>query len=501
MPDTTAAKVYLVGAGPGDVRLLTLRAKELIERADVVVYDRLVAAPTLALIPQTAKVIDVGKEAGYHKVKQGAISRLLADEAVACPGGTVVRLKGGDPFVFGRGGEEIETLIEEGIDFEVVPGVTSAIAAPSYAGIPVTHRDCCSSVHVITAHKRGDMVGDGVDYAAIARAGGTLVFLMGVAEVPRIQRGLLDAGMSSDTPVALIESGTTARQRRIDATLGSMLERAESQSVGSPAIVLVGEVAGLHFEWRDKLPLFGKRVVVTRARAQASRLTQQLREWGAEVLEAPAFAIQALDSPAIESALRNLSSYRYVAFTSPNGVDALFVALQKHAIDVRALHACRIASIGPGTSEALAQRGLIADLQPDVYDAAHLGRAIAASCEAGDRVLALRAQEASPDLPAALKAAHVALDDVAVYRADMGVAHAELLRAWVSEGPVIAALGSARCAQAFADAIDGLDTSRVTAACIGRQTAEAAKNAGLTDIVVAKKATIDDLVAGIAGGR
>ena len=279
-------KVILVGAGPGDPGLLTLKGQEALKKAEVVVYDRLVSPAILAMMPESAEKIDVGKEASHHKVPQWQINQILLDKALE--GKTVVRLKGGDPFVFGRGGEELEGLAERGVAFEEVPGVTSAIAACAYAGIPVTHRDFCSSLHIITGHAKAGAELT-IDFEALVRTRGTLVFLMGVTAMPKIVEGLLRAGMDPDTPAAMVESGTTPAQRRCDATLQTLPERAAAMGIHSPAIIVVGKVCALakDFCWYDRLPLKGKRILVTRPRDRAGTLSEKLRALGADVTEYP----------------------------------------------------------------------------------------------------------------------------------------------------------------------------------------------------------------------
>ena len=282
-------KVTLVGAGPGDPGLLTRKGLEALERADVVVYDRLVSPAILALMPEGAVKINVGKEASRHPVPQEQINRILLEQAQQ--GHNVVRLKGGDPFLFGRGGEELELLAEHRIPFEEVPGITSAIAAPAYGGIPVTHRDCCSSLHIVTGHQRAGKE-LAIDFEALVRTGGTLVFLMGVSALPTICAGLLDAGMAPDTPAAVVERGTTPAQRRVSASLAELPRAAEAAAVQSPAVIVVGGVCALadQFDWFDHLPLKGKRVVVTRPRERAGTLSARLRALGADVWEYPCIA-------------------------------------------------------------------------------------------------------------------------------------------------------------------------------------------------------------------
>ena len=287
-------KVILVGAGPGDPGLLTRKGLEALRSADVVVYDRLVGPGILALMPEGAEQINVGKQAAHHPVPQEQINRILLDKALE--GKTVVRLKGGDPFLFGRGGEELELLARHRIPFEEVPGITSAIAAPAYGGIPVTHRDCCSSLHIVTGHQRSGKELD-IDFEALVRTGGTLVFLMGVSALPAICRGLLDAGMAPDTPAATVERGTTPSQRRTSATLADLPRRAEEVGVKSPAVIVVGQVCALaeQFDWFDRLPLKGKTVVVTRPKERAGTLSGRLRSLGADVWEYPCISTVPID--------------------------------------------------------------------------------------------------------------------------------------------------------------------------------------------------------------
>ena len=313
-----AGKVWLVGAGPGDAGLLTLRGREVMERADAIVFDRLVGDGVLAMMPERAEKINVGKEGGRHPVPQREIEKILVEKALE--GKNVVRLKGGDPFVFGRGGEEIEALKKENIEFEVVPGVTSAIAAPSAAGIPVTHRGLAASLHIITAHTKDGGIAD-TDYAALARLGGTLLFLMGASALPDICAALTKAGMSPDTPAAAVERGTTARQRRIEGTLGTLTEIAKREELRSPAIIIVGAVAALgkEFEWKKFLPLAGRKVVITRPRGRAGKLCAKLRALGAEVVECPCISTRTMSVT-----LPPLGGYSWLGFTSATGVESFF---------------------------------------------------------------------------------------------------------------------------------------------------------------------------------
>ncbi len=493
MPGT----VTLVGAGPGDPGLLTRKGLEALQKAEVVVYDRLVSPAILALMPEGAEQIDVGKQAARHPVPQEQINRILLDKALE--GKNVVRLKGGDPFLFGRGGEELELLSEHGVPFEEVPGITSAIAAPAYGGIPVTHRDCCSSLHIVTGHQRAGKELD-IDFEALVRTHGTLVFLMGVSALPRICRGLLEAGMEPEMPAAVVERGTTPAQRRISATLGTLPAVAEGARVVSPAVIVVGKVCALaeDFDWFDKLPLKGRRVVVTRPKERSGTLSARLRALGADVWEYPCIATVPLDPcPVVDGAMERLCDYEWLVLTSPAGVEALWRWLEGHGRDARALGAVKLAAIGPGTARALSAHGLRADYVPQVYDAAHLGEGLPAS----GRVLALRAQEGSPALTEALARRNIACDDVASYRTVHENPRSQELRAAV-EGTdgLMVTFTSASTVKGFVSSVgEDADFSRMVGMCIGAQTAAEAQKYGIP-VRVAREATMDALTDMIVEG-
>jgi len=355
----TPGKVYLVGAGPGDPGLLTARALELIARADVILHDRLIPATALDGARPDAELIYVGKEGGGPSMPQADIEVKLVERAMA--GRSVVRLKGGDPFVFGRGGEEALTLLAAGIDFEVVPGVTAGIAAPAYAGIPVTQREVASAVAFVTGHEDPDKPESALDWPALAAFPGTLVFYMGVRALPTIAERLVAGGRPPHEPVAVVERGTLPGQRTLVATLADVAERAREERIRAPAITLVGPVATLHADlaWLERRPLHGRTVTVTRARAQASPIAVRLRDLGAEVVEAP--TIRAVPLPA---ELPDLGAYDLVCVTSPNGAVELFRRLDEAGLDARALAGTHVAAIGPGTAAALADGGVRADTVP-----------------------------------------------------------------------------------------------------------------------------------------
>lgn len=484
-------KVTLVGAGPGDPGLLTLKGREALAAADVVVYDRLVSPAVLAMIPEGARTIDVGKEAAHHKVPQERINQILLEEAQA--GHNVVRLKGGDPFVFGRGGEELELLAENGVAFEEVPGITSAIAATAYAGIPVTHRDYCSSVHIITGHQRAGKSLT-IDFEALVRTKGTLVFLMGVSAMPAIVEGLLAAGMDGATPAAMVESGTTPAQRRCDATLATLPERAAEMGIHSPAIIVVGRVCALaeSFCWFDKLPLKGVPILVTRPRDRSGTLADKLRALGADVTEYPCIeTVPISPCPAMEEALADIGRYEWLVFTSPAGVSAFRAALSRMGKDGRYLAGVKLGAIGSGTARALREMGLAADYVPEVYDAAHLGQGLPAV----GRVLILRAEIGSPALTETLRRRNISYDDVSVYQTVYRSEHSQSLREALEAGALpYATFTSASTVKGFVSTVgEGADFSRMVGLCIGEQTAAEARKHGIA-VKVAARATIGALV-------
>lgn len=481
-------KVWLVGAGPGDAGLLTLRGREVLERAEVVVFDRLVGTGLFAFFPEGAERLDVGKKGGCHPVPQEAIEALLVDRALA--GKRVVRLKGGDPFLFGRGGEEIEALLAHGIPFEVVPGVTSAFAAPACAGIPVTHRGVASSVHVVTAHTRSGELPP-LDFEALARLGGTLVFLMGVGAAGALCSRLVEAGMDASTPAAAVERGTTARQRLVAGTLGSLPGLVRSSEVRPPAVLVVGAVAGLaeRFGWRGGLPLSGVRVAVTRPKERAGRLSRMLRDVGAEVLEFPCIATETLPGP-----LPSFAGVEWLVFTSAAGVESFFELLGSEGRDVREIGGVRVAAVGPATQSALRVRGLRVDLVPEVGDGAHLAEALAD--RGGGTVLLLRAESGAPGLAEGLAERGVPFREHALYRTRCVGGTVPNLNF------DMAVFTSASTVRGLAGCLpEGWDRSRIKAVCIGETTARAAVDAGFTDMRTASSATLEGLVEAAVGIR
>jgi uroporphyrinogen III methyltransferase/synthase len=490
-------RVVLVGAGPGDGGLLTLKGERLLREADLVLYDKLVGRGVLSRIPPETETLYVGKEAGRHSLPQEEINRLLIQ--AAAEGKRVVRLKGGDPFLFGRGGEELEGLREAGIPFEVVSGVSSALAVPASFGIPVTHRDYCSSVHIITGHKREDAAG-GIPYEALVKAGGTLIFLMGVGALGSICRGLISAGMDGDTPGAILEEGTTARQRRVLSVLARLPEEAEKAGVRAPAITVVGKVCALadSFSWREAQPLGGLRIGITRPRNRAPRFRDMLAREGAEVVEIPSIETVPLEPvPDLEEALAALDALAargWLVFTSPAGVEIFFDKLRASGRDIRSLGGIKFAAIGKTTAAALEDRGLLVDLVPGEYSGRALGKALAAALEPGEAVILPRSKIGSAELIRPLIEAGVPYRDIPLYDTRPVAARLEgTLRGILLEGLDWLAFTSASTVEGLAAAAGkgGLEGRR--ALCIGAQTAAAAEKYCMK-IYTAREATLESMV-------
>jgi len=480
--------VYLVGAGPGDPGLLTTRGAELLARADVVVHDRLSAPLLLDLAPVGAERIDVGKAPGRVAMSQADIDRLLVERGRS--GATVIRLKGGDPFVFGRGGEEAEALIAAGVPFEVVPGVTSAVAVPAYAGIPVTHRGLSTHVTIVTGHEDPTKATPGTDWEALARAGGTLVVLMGAGRIAEIAARLIAGGRAPETPVAAVRWGTHPHQRTVRATLATVA----AEAIEAPAAIVVGAVAALDLGWFERRPLFGRRVVVTRAREQASGLRARLVELGAEVVELPAIAVEplAFDLP-------DLARYGWVVLTSVNGVEAFFTrGLHDHGLDARALAGVRVAAIGPGTAGALERFGVRADLVPERFVAEALLAAFPEPDAPGEPVLLARAEQARDVLPDGLRSKGYSVDVVAVYRTVTAEPDpAEVARVRAGEFDALT-FTSSSTVDNFCRLVGPLSGDPIIVS-IGPVTSASAAAAGLQVTVEADPHDIDGLVAAVLG--
>jgi uroporphyrinogen III methyltransferase/synthase len=482
--------VHLVGAGPGDPGLLTVRALAVLQQADVVVYDRLSQVSLLDLAPASAERIDVGKAPGHQRLAQTEIDALLVERGKT--GATVVRLKGGDPFVFARGGEEAAALSAAGVPFEVVPGVTSAIAVPAYAGIPVTLRHSSTSVTIVTGHEDPAAGDEGtVDWDAVARVGGTIVVLMGVARIARIAERLVAAGRSPDTPVAAVQWGTRPEQRTVRATLATI----GRQPLGTPSTIVVGDVAASDLAWFEARPLFGRRIVVTRARDQASELVDRLAAAGAATVEIPAIEIAepADGGAALVAAVERLGRYDWVVVTSPNGARRLLAAVRAAGHDARAFGSVRLAAIGPGTAAVLGEGNLTADLVPPRYVAESLVEAFPApgAGGGGGRVLLARAAVARDALPDGLRRRGWRVDVVDAYRTEpvpLDEARGEALAA-----AEVVTFTSSSTVHNFLRAIGDRPVPPVVAA-IGPVTAATARDHGLHVTVEAPVHTIGGLV-------
>ncbi len=496
--------VYLVGAGPGDAGLLTMRGAELLGRADVVVYDALINPDLLRLAPRGAEIIYGGKRAREHAIPQEDLNALLVSKARE--GKTVVRLKGGDPYVFGRGGEEAEALADAGIRFEVVPGVSSIVAAPNYAGIPLTHRDHCSSFTVVTGHEDPKKEETSLDLEQLANIPGTKVVLMGVERIRSLAESLIRHGMAANTPVGMVRWGTTGQQESIEGTLGTIADVVERKQFKAPAVTVIGDVVKLRdkLNWAEKRPLFGQRIVVTRTREQASQLSRQLLELGAEVLEVPTIRIVPPDDPQdLIDAILGLNAYDWLIFTSPNGVTTFFDYFFKTFDDLRDIGGARIAAVGPATAAKLKELHLKVDLMPEEY----LAKKIVSAFQGYEsienlRMCLFRAQVANPELPRTLEEGGAIVDDVACYKTvpeteDRNGAAARMLEAgadWIT-------FTSSSTVENFHTRFDlpkllqQFPGTRL--ASIGPETSKALVALGLKAAVEAREHTIDGLVAAL----
>jgi uroporphyrinogen III methyltransferase/synthase len=491
--------VYLVGAGPGDPGLLTLRAAELLERADVLVYDAL-AAPEIVERAAKAERIYAGKRGGRASVmSQEEITTLLVE--LAGRHAVVVRLKGGDPFVFGRGGEEAQALAAAGIPFEVVPGITAGIAGPAYAGIPVTHRGLATSVTLVTGHEDPTKPGTDVDWDALGRGTGTLVFYMGVGKLEENFGRLMAAGRSPDTPAAAVEWGTHPRQRTVSGTLATLPAVVREANVGAPSVVVVGDVASLRGElaWFDRRPLSGKRVVVTRARAQASGFAASLRELGAEVVQLPVIRVAPPEDAApLREAVEAAGSFDWIVFTSANGVDRFFAALAEAGRDARALGGVFLCAIGPATAEELAKHGIRADLVPDEFVAEAALQALAATGDlSGKRILVPRAAEAREVLPDGLRERGAEVVVVAAYRTVHDGSGADEVRRALDAGEVDwVTFTASSTVRSFVELV-GTGVGRARVASIGPITSATVRELGMRVEVEAEEYTISGLLQAI----
>ena len=499
-------RVYLVGAGPGDPGLITVRGRDLLQNAQVVIYDYLAAPALLQLVPQSAEKIYVGKKGGDHTLSQDGINALIVEKART--GKNVVRLKGGDPFVFGRGGEEAEVLRENNIEFEVVPGVTSAVAAPAYAGIPVTHRGLTSTVCLVTGHEDPFKPDSDIDWPALARGIGTLIFFMGVKNLPVITSRLLENGRSPETPVALVRWGTTSFQKTVTGTLSNIVDKVRAAGLKPPAIIVVGEVVGLRekLSWFENRPLLGKTIVVTRAREQASNLVDSLAQMGANCISVPCIQVAEPEDDAsrrqLEQAIEGIQAYQWIVFTSVNGVNFFFDKLEKAGKDTRVLAHAKFACIGPATAEKLKSHGITADVIPDTYRA----ESVAAAFENLDinqkRVLLPRARAARPVLPQELRKMGAKVDEIPVYDTQ-AVAHDPqgLIQDLKSGNIHMVTFTSSSTVKNFAALLPKNQIpdlmAQTAVACIGPITADTAKDLGFTVALTADTYTIPGLCEAI----
>ncbi len=496
--------VYLVGAGPGDPGLLTRRGAELLGRADVVVYDALVNPELLKLAPATAELIYGGKRSKRHTLLQGELNELLVKKARG--GKDVVRLKGGDPYTFGRGGEEAQQLAAAGVAFEIVPGISSAVAALNYAGIPLTHRDYCSSFTVITGHEDPELEETGIDWQQLAGAPGTKVVLMGLKNIRQIMRKLIEHGLPGATPVAMVRWGTLPRQQTVAGTVATIADAIERVGFGAPAVTVIGDVVRLRdqLNWFECRPLFGERVVVTRARDQAAPLSSLLAELGAEVVELPMIRTAPPEDrmPLVE-ALTGIGGYDWIVFTSANGVTCFFDYFFKAFHDLRAIGGVRIAAVGPVTAAHLKDLHLQVDLVPEKFEAAAVAKAFT-KLESLENVkmLLLRAEQATPELPRLLEAKGAIVDDVPVYRTEAEPElSAELTDQLRTEGADWVTFTSGSTVEHFHQRFDLPDLlrrhPRMRVASIGPETSRALRALGVGPTVEADPHTVPGLVEAI----
>ncbi|GAB6991420.1 uroporphyrinogen-III C-methyltransferase [Paenibacillus pini] len=502
-----AGKVYLVGAGPGHAKLITVKGLECLRKADVVVYDRLAGPQLLKAMKPGAEKIYVGKLPDRHTMKQEDINQLLVD--LALQGNIVVRLKGGDPTIFGRVGEEAGLLKKNGIPYEMVPGITSAIGVPAYAGIPVTHREHASSLSIITGHESPDKLDHMIQWDKVTNATGTLIFMMGVSNIGYISEQLLRHGRRSDTPVALVRWGTRAEQETLIGTLADIEQKVKDAGFQPPAVIVVGEVVLQRelLKWAEYLPLFGRRILVTRARSQASDLADRIDELGGEPYEFP--VIETIMPPAgsdaakgITKALSHLNTYEWVFFTSVNGVEYFFRHLQEQGQDVRSLYQAQIAAVGPATAHALQERGIIPVELPGRFQAEGLIETLGEKLLPGQHVLLPRGDLARTWLPQKLREMGLHVTEADTYQTVVTGEDDQDLMTLLEEGGIHAVTFTSSSTvmnlltilkrMGAEEPLQLLANSEIV--CIGEVTAETARKAGLRVGIVAEEATIESMV-------
>ncbi|MDR1616898.1 MAG: uroporphyrinogen-III C-methyltransferase [Syntrophomonadaceae bacterium] len=495
--------IYLVGAGPGDPGLFTIKGKSVMETADVVVFDRLVSKRILAYAPQGAEMIYVGKKAGEHVMSQDDINAVLAQKAEA--GKTVVRLKGGDPFLFGRGGEEAQYIRERGLDFEIVPGITSAAAAPAYAGIPLTHRDNNSSLTIIAGHESPEKNQSSVNWELLGKSKGTLVFLMGVKNLRFICRRLMECGKDADTPAALIRWGTWPEQLVLTGRLDTVARLAEERNIRPPAVIVIGKVVEMREQlaWLEKKPLWGKKIVVTRTRAQAGVMAEKIQALGGEAIEFPVIAVEReTDLKNLHNALKNINHYDWLIFTSVNGVNIFWDEVIKYGLDIRAFYDIKIAAIGAATRKALEGRGLKVQSVPAEFRAEGMVEALSKEIAGGQWALLPRARGARTLLPDSLRGRGVRVNEIYLYQAvtDAGTNHT--LRDDIIKGAFdYLTFTSSSAVDNFVKIIGQENAvtldKKVRVSCIGPVTADTAEKYGFTVHVRADVYTVDGLLEAV----
>jgi len=499
--------IYLVGSGPGDPGLFTIKGVRCMEEADAVVYDRLAPQALLGYARPEAEKIYVGKKPGNPTMSQEEINALLVEKGR--DGKTVVRLKGGDPYIFGRGGEEALALIDAGLPFEVVPGVTSGVAAPAYAGIPVTHRNVSTSVAFVTGHEDPTKGSPDVEWSKLADGADTLVLYMGVGRLEEISTGLIAAGRSRDTPVACVRWGTVSGQRTVTGTLEDIADKAGEAGLKPPAILAIGDVVALRaqgLDWSERRPRFGRRVGVTGGRAQAGELSSELERLGAEVYEFPTIEISPPeDFGPLDAAIHDLDSFGLIVFTSVNGIEAFLDRLRHHGLDLRAVpREAKVAAIGPATAERIRGAGLRVDVVPEEYRAEALIEALAADSLAGERVLIPRAKVAREILPEKLRGAGAEVVVPPAYESLPSSEGKEGLSLRLQKGEIdCVTFTASSTVENFVGAFGAEEAARLLmesrVACIGPITADTARKRGLRVDAEAKEYTISGLIEAVTG--
>ena len=492
--------VHLVGAGPGDPELISLRGLKTLEQTDVVVFDRLAPQELLRYAKADAEMISAAKSTGSVALTQQQINELLIDRARQ--GKSVCRLKGGDPFVFGRGGEEAIALAEAEVPFTVVPGVTSAIGAASYAGIPVTHRGIASSVTVVTGSEMRESSDSSVNWQAIANTGGTVVVLMGASRIAEIATVLISHGRNRDEPAAAIHRGTSTEQRTIASTLSGIASAVETEGLGAPIALVVGDVVALReqMSWFDTRPLFGKRILVTRARSQASRLASGLTELGAVVVECPVIRSTSVeDSTELDTALVNLRRYEWAAFASPNGVNQTFDRISHLGLDSRAFAGCKIAAVGPATVKALEARGIVADLMPDTFTAEGLIEAFQSVDDTPKSAVVFRSDIGRETIPRGLRQLGADVTEVAAYRTVLSEDSESTARAAFQKGIDVVTFTSSSTVKNLRRLLDGDVTAinKSVVVCMGPVTASTAESFGINVDIIPEEQSISSIVSAI----